>query len=213
MARTFQINLPGIKVATHSNLGKDFESDLEAVHDFYRLRCLADVRKIPNGWKLISETEYKNLQSKLPSSHLARTDGGSYMQRVKSDVDFSGGGKTSSGKLFAIVFDAKQTNGSRFPLSNIEEHQLLKLKSRFRCGIVSGIMLQFNEADRVFFVPFEYLDARFEIWLKGKITRRRAAKGIASISIEEASQNSIEIYRHRQNMLWDWHAAFFPING
>lgn len=189
-------------VADHSNQGKDFEADLDAVHDWYRRQGWADVRKIPHAWQFISEREYLKLQSKPPPSHLAKTEDGRFMQRVKSDVDFTGGGFFRDFG-FGIVFDAKSVKGDRFPLSNLESHQLHKLRERSRCKMLAGIMLRFKDYNRVIFVPYQYLNQRYEYWLRSK-SGGRAAAGTASVSLADAEQNGVEIFRHKNNMLWDW---------
>lgn len=185
------------KVSNHSNQGLDFESELETTHDWYRRQGLADVRKIPNSWKIISFTEYQKLQMKLPPAHLAKTGDGKFMQRVKSDVDFVG-----AGEKFGISFDAKTCRATNFPLSNIENHQIYKLKDRDRCGVIAGIMVYLILFNRVFFVPYKYLELRQTILLKQ--AGRRAKSGTASISLSEFEQHTIEIFRHKSNTLWDW---------
>lgn len=203
-----QANLPGIDRANHSNQGAWWEKQLEAAHDWYRLQGWADVRKVPHNWAFISEKEYVNLQRKLPASHLAKTDDSRFMQRVKSDVDFIGGGFYRN-KFFSVVFDAKSSGGNLFPLSNIEPHQLEKLRSRARCGFDSGIMLYMSEYGRAFFIPFKYLDAKYLSYQKSKIGRR-AARGSASLSINDLEMNAREIRPNPRNGVWDWLAVIFP---
>ena len=185
------------QVANHSNQGKDFEKQLEAVHDWYRLQGLADVRKIPNSWKFISMSEYQKLLVKLPPSHLANTADGRYMQRVKSDVDFVGAGEN-----FGICFDAKVCKTKTFPLANIENHQFYKLRERDKCKIIAGVIVYLGFYDRAFFVPYKFLEKKQTILQKQ--TGRRAAPGTASISLAELESNAAEIFRHKSNFLWDW---------
>lgn len=185
------------KVSNHSNQGLDFESELETTHDWYRRQGLADVRKIPNSWKFISFSEYQKLLVKLPPSHLAQTADGKCLQRVKSDVDFSGAGEN-----FGISFDAKTCRAKNFPLSNIADHQLYKLKDRDRCGVIAGVMVYLGLLNRVFFVPYKYLEHRQTILLKQR--GRRAQVGTASISLSDFEKNTVEIFRHTSNFLWDW---------
>ena len=190
-----QQNLFG--VADHSNLGKKWEADLEATHDWYRMQRLVDVRKIPSNWEFISENEYKSYLGKRYPGTLAVCDNARKMQRVKSDVDYVGGGSS-----FSIVFEAKTSAGTNFPLANIEPHQLEKLRQRDRCGILAGAMVMMAKYERAFFVPFKYLDKRNEILLKQ--TGRRAAPGTASISLSDFESYATEIFKHKNNRLWDW---------
>lgn len=184
-------------VADHANMGIEFEKELETAHDWYRLQGWADVRKIPSSWSFISFSEYQKLQQKLPGAHLAVTDDGRYMQRVKSDVDFVG-----AGERFGICFDAKVASGKSFPLANIPAHQLAKLKSRARCRIIAGVMIYMAAYDRVFFVPYRYLEQRETVLLQQ--SGRRAKPGTASISLSDLETHAVEIFRHKMNMNWDW---------
>lgn len=195
-----QSNLPGITRADHSNLGKHWEAELAAAHQWYAAQKWACIVQTPNSWKFIAENDYRRLRQKLPASHLARTDHGRFMQRVKSDVDFTGGGFFKN-KHFFIAFDAKTHAGNRFPLAGVESHQLDKLRNRARCGALGGVMLYLSDHRRAFFIPVSYLDARNETL---NSSNRRAKPGTASISVEELEANAVEIFRHRQNMLWDW---------
>lgn len=197
-----QNTLPGIKVATHSNLGVSFEKEMEAVHIWYRLQRWADVRNIPRSWSYISQKDYLNYQQTHPAKSLAKTDDGRFMMRVKSDVDFVGGGLFQN-KYFSIAFDCKETSTSRFPLNNVEPHQLDKLRDRTRCGFIAGIMLKFSETNRTFFVHYNLLSRRIEEMKKLKIGRR-AKPGTASLSLTDCQDFTIEIFHHKQNMLWDY---------
>jgi penicillin-binding protein-related factor A (putative recombinase) len=212
MPAPIQNNLPGVSVADHSNLGADWENQLETTHEWYARQRIADVRKVPHSWALIPENEYRKLQLKLPKSMLAQTDDGKFMQRMKSDVDFTGGGHLGGtsrggaivgGRRFSICFDAKQTKDNKFPLGNIEEHQILRLKTRSRCGWVSGALVLFTQFDRAFFISADYLDIRYTRMLARK-RGRRALPGTASISFADIEQLTIEITRNKSNGLWDW---------
>ena len=199
--KTEQINLPGVSRSNHSNLGVSFEKEIEAANDWYRLQRAADVRKIPHNWSLISGREYRKLRGRLPSSMLARTDDGKFLQRVKSDVDFVGGGPG-----FAIAFDCKETKTSRFPLANLKPHQLENLKHRKRCGFISGVMLKLAGHDRVFFLDHDFLDEKYLAMLRQK-TAGRAKAGTASIDVCELETRAAEIKKHPRNMLWDYLAV------
>ena len=205
---TRQNHLPGVSRADHSNLGADFEAELDAVHHFYRLQRAADIRKIPHKWNLISEAGYLKLRQKLPASMLARTDDGKFMQRVKSDVDYLGGGRLSGpqfpeGRSFSLAFDAKSVRGARFPLANVEPHQLVKLRDRARCGYLAGLMVRFSEAGRVFFAGVDFVARRVEEMEKQK-RGRRARAGTASIPLQDFIRFTIEIPPNPKNGLYDY---------
>jgi penicillin-binding protein-related factor A (putative recombinase) len=133
---------------------------------------------------------------------LAKTDNNRFLQRVKSDVDFLGGGKFA-GISFAIAFDTKETSLPRFPLSNLEPHQFFKLRDRHRCGFISGLMIKFTAENRVFFADFAYLNEK-KLQMESEKIGRRAKNGTASLSIKDLAENGHEIFLHKQNKVWDY---------
>ena len=194
-----QNTLPGISRANHSNLGRDFERELETAHDIYRIRGIADIRKIPHVWTFISAKEYLKLKTKLPASMLAQTNDGKFLQRTKSDVDFVGGGRD-----FHLALDAKSITGKRFPMDKLSPHQLEKLLSRTKCGAVAGLLIKFSDEDRGFFVSADYLRRRSEMLFKAQIGKRIAPRGTASLSLEDLEKHGVEIYRNKRNGVWDY---------
>lgn len=191
------------KRGNHANLGRSFERELEATHEWYRAQNLADVIKNPNEWQFVSEKQYAERQKlvslgKFPAGSAAACDNGRKIFRVKSDVDFSGGGKR-----FSVMFDAKETSGKNFPLSNIKGHQIQRMVNSSRCGVIAGFMIKI--VDRVFFVPASVVRAKENKLLVQR--GRRAKPGTASFSIEELEANAVEIPRNRINMLWDWYSV------
>src|SRR5438045_1599613 len=196
--------------ADHSNLGRAWENELEAVHDFYRLQGKADIVKNPNDWDFISEREYSIASTKYNAGMFARTDNGRRLMRARSDVDFSGGGKG-----FAICFDAKFTEKPHFPLANISDHQLVRLKQSARCGTIAGFMIKLGVHDRVFFLPIKQADERFMHWQTHR--GRRAKPGMASINVDDLASIGVEITQSKINGLWDWlpviQQMFSPLSG
>jgi hypothetical protein len=158
---------------------------------------------------LVTEKECRKLQGKLPASHLAQTDDGKFLQRAKSDVDFTGGGRLPETEsrlkqdCFSICFDAKDCRGGRFPLGSVADHQVRKLKDRARCGWVSGLLIRFADKGRAFFLSADLLETRFDRML-AQSTGKRAKPGTASISFTDIEQLCSEIFRHPDNGLWDW---------
>lgn len=191
-------------VANHSNLGKGFEKDLAATHDWYRLQRWADVVKNPSEWQFISEREYQEMLTKLsggalePGS-LAICDNQRKMRRVRSDVDFSGGGKN-----FSVCFDVKETSADKLPLSMLKPHQIHRIRESAACGTVAGFLVMLSLYDRFFFIPSLFIQNKNENYLRQKIGKRRASKGSASITLSELEANCVEIFRHKTNMLWHW---------
>lgn len=191
-------------VANHSNLGKEFEEELAAVHALYLRQGVVDVVQNPNAWDFARGREFHNYRLKFDKGErtAAKTGDGRYLMRVYSDVDFSGG----NGRL-TFCFDAKETKGERFPLSNIKPQQIVRLRQSARCGTIAGTLIKFSELDRVFFAPIVYLEKRFEQWTIASYGKRRAKPGVASVSISEFEQHGVEIFRHKNSRLWDWFAV------
>lgn len=207
MSNTNKDQLTLFSVGNHSNLGLAFERDLENVHHWYRMQGWADVRKIQSSWTFISEKEYQGLMSLVARKAydpgmLAVCANQRKMKRIKSDVDFVGGGGGGGKQNFSIAFDAKTCSGNTFALSLIEPHQMEFLRQRHRCKITSGVMVLMAQFNRVFFVPFAYLDKR-QSALQMQ-TGKRAKPGTASLSMSDFEANAIEITKHKINMLWDW---------
>lgn len=183
------------KATNHANRGKEFENELKATHEFYLLRGLADIVQNPNAWDFCNANLFNAIATKNPHG-VAKTAAGSTIRRIKSNVDFSGGGNCRT-----FIFDAKQTTGQSFPLAKVEEHQIVRLRRSAKCGNTAGLMIKFSELDRVFWIDADTLEERYTAWKKQP---GKAARGTASLSIADLEANGVEIARDRINGLWDW---------
>lgn len=186
------------KVANHSNLGKDWEKQLEALHDFYRLRRLCDVVKNAERWIFCCEKDYEKY-SRFDPGMVARDGKGRPMRRTESDIDFSGGNAN-----FSICFDAKETSADRLSLDFFKPHQVSRLLVSAKCGSVAGFMVKMTKFDRVFFLNIALVDAK--IIAKIKQTGRRAKPGTGSFSLSELEENATEI-KKSANGQFDWFVA------
>jgi recombination protein U len=193
-----QTNLPGLNRADHRNLGKNFEAEIEAVNDFYRMQGIVDVVKNPNEWRYCSFKEFSRHEANR-SRIAARTCDSQYLIMQSSDVDFSGGNDRGS-----YVFDTKETAKESFPLTSVRDNQLIRLRQSAKCGTIAGFLVKFTALDRVFFAHISFIDEKFVQWKKQ--TGRRAAPGTASISFEEMQERAVEVFRAK-NGLWDWYKA------
>jgi recombination protein U len=194
--------------ADHSNRGREWENQLKAVHDWYRLAGKADVIQNPNEWSFISPTTKRSTAHRYDKGTFATTDDGRLLMRQQSDVDFSGGGKG-----FAVCFDAKTCAVDRFPIDSFREHQILRLRQSSRCGTIAGFLIRMSSVDRVFWIPADYAENRYFKWKtaprsRGTTkTRGRVAAGVGSLSIEDLEGHGIEVTRNKVNGLWDWLAV------
>lgn len=203
MAR--QPNLPGTNKRSTSNLGKNFEAELKAAHDFYREKGWVDVSQNTSQWEFVPDwwIKKKLADGRINGDMYAKTPNGSTIARVKSEPDFAGGGAN-----FSIKFDAKESRGNSIPLGNFKPDQIHRLKLSAKCGGVTGFMVKMSEHERVFFISEKFVAEKYEAWMRLKnIPGKNAPKGTASISIAELEEFGKEIKRHRINGLWDW----FPV--
>jgi recombination protein U len=180
--------------ANKASLGKEWENELNATHEWYRLQGLADIVKNEHEWVFITERQHGKKSAKYDRRMFATTDAGQRMMRSRGDIDYSGGGRG-----FTVCFDAKKCQGRSFPLSNVSYHQIRRLLQSKRCGVVSGFLIKLSDIDRVFFVDVELMRDRYEAWQSQAVTKR----GTASLSIEDLEQ-CVEVFRNKQNGLWDW---------
>jgi hypothetical protein len=158
------------KRTNHANLGKEFERELAAVHDWYRMNHVIDIVQNHNLWEYAEGQGWHRAKVRYEQGDrtVARTGDGGFIIRQKSDVDYSGGN---------FVFDAKETSKDRWSYQQIEPHQVKRLIQAVRCGSCAGIFLKFSTADRVFWIPAPELKMLFERYEVASYGRRRAAAG------------------------------------
>lgn len=224
MANPFQPDLPGQKTSSNSRKGKDFEAEIEAVNDYYRLRGIVDVVKNAEKWVVFdklkpgqtAESYFRAVPSKFKSGgnkiqlhtsvippknyvadNLAVTANGWVLKREDSDVDFSGGNDEA-----AYAFDAKESKGDYISMDNLKPHQIQRLKVSRKCRCVAGFLIKFTDHNRVFFAPIKFVIEKEE--LRRRQTGKRAASGTASISIKELEIQGREVFQDKVSGLWDW---------
>lgn len=196
-----QSSLPGISVADHSNLGRDWENQLAATHEWYRRQRWADIVKNPSEWKYTGAKEYNSRRLAEPAM-VAATGDGLYMIRVPSDVDYSGGGR-GFGKHFSICFDAKTSKQLPVPLKMFKGHQIARVMESARCGSLAGFLLRLSSLDRVFWLPHRVIYFKETVYLKSR-AGRRAKAGTASLTLGELESNCPEVKKCPANGLWDY---------
>jgi hypothetical protein len=82
------------KRTDHANLGKEFEAELAAAHDWYRMNRVVDIVWNKNDWDFARGRDFHMAKAAYEKglATAARTGNGGYIWRVRSDIDFSGGG-------------------------------------------------------------------------------------------------------------------------
>ncbi|MCO1599846.1 Holliday junction resolvase RecU [Desulfosporosinus nitroreducens] len=130
-------------MANHANLGKSLETLIEHANKQYRAKGLALVQKVATPWQVIRKG--KQIVSAFPEE--------------KSTVDFIG---VAGDK--AIAFDAKQCHDkTRFPLSNIEPHQMDFLGSWQEQGGTAFFIIEMTVLKKIY--RLELADVHM-YWLK-----------------------------------------------
>jgi recombination protein U len=127
----------------YANRGMGLETLIEYANEQYASKGIAQIQKVATPWKVIRKG--REIVSAFPER--------------KSTVDFIG---VYQGK--AIAFDAKQTElKTRFPYSNVEDHQINFMKSWEARGGYAFFVIEFKAFDETYFLPFnKFMDA--SIW-------------------------------------------------
>lgn len=126
---------------TYANRGAFLERIIDMANNKYRNAGVADIRKVP--------TPFKSL----------KTDKGKVTGHFEKPtwVDYSG---IYQGK--AIIFDAKETGKTNFPLDNISLHQYDLLKSWSEKGARAFLLVYFSQHDKYFVLQFDDLKLAWE---------------------------------------------------
>lgn len=128
--------------------GKILENYIIQTNRIYKHKGLALVDKIATPWKVWYDPK-KKLNRAVPEQ--------------KSTVDFVG---VSHGR--AIAFDTKSTNlTSRFPLDNIEQHQVNYLQKHKDQGGISFFIVHFAKLRETYFLSIDELMPWWEEQYKG----------------------------------------------
>lgn len=131
--------------AAFGNRGKSFERMIERANAIYQVRGVAHVSRNENVWQSASA----RIAERLPGFMWARTgDGKRFLVMHQSDVDYSGvvrGGR-------ALIFDAKEFQGTSLPLRAFRPHQVELLCSAQRCGAVAGFLVYNTDTGQAFWL-------------------------------------------------------------
>lgn len=132
---------------SQANRGRSFEQLIEHSNNQYLAKGKALVQKVPTPWRVVRRGK------QIISAH----------PEEKSTVDFVG---VSDGN--PIAFDAKSTRElTRFPLSNIETHQMVFLQNFHDQGGRAFVLIEFAKIYEVYLVPFVKLREYWNVARKG----------------------------------------------
>lgn len=138
------------KNRSYANRGAFLERIIDMANNKYRNAGVADIRKVPTPVKITSTKGQMVTGRKEKATW----------------VDYSG---VYNGR--AIIFDAKQTNETSFPLKNISLHQYELLKSWHEKGAGAFLLVYFSKEDKYFVFQFEDLQLA---WERAKIGGRKS---------------------------------------
>ena len=126
------------KNVSQANRGRPFEEMVIYTNEMYRRKGIGVIDKVPTEWQVI-----RGDKGKIVHAFPVR----------KSSVDFVG----LSGGL-SLAFDCKSTkNKTRFPLANIEKHQIEWLEDWREQGGLSFFLIYFEELGETYFLELSLL--------------------------------------------------------
>lgn len=124
----------------NANLGMAFQKTVDYACQQYESKGWAVFHEVPTSWKVIRQG--RRIVEAFPEK--------------KSIVDFLG---IADGR--GLAFDAKTTRErTRFPLANVEEHQVQFLRKYHDQGGIAFLIVEFAVLREVYAVPFK----EFEKW-------------------------------------------------
>nr|WP_275667882.1 Holliday junction resolvase RecU [Paenibacillus oryzisoli] len=124
-----------MKSRAHANRGMGLETLIEYANQQYAAKGIAQIQKVATPWKVVRNG--KRIVSAFPEK--------------KSTVDFLG-----VYKGMAIAFDAKQTeNKTRFPLANIEQHQIDFMIDWEKNGGIAFVIIDFKSHGQIFLMNLQ----------------------------------------------------------
>lgn len=122
-------------MTNHANRGRSLETLIEYANAQYKDRGLALIQKVATPWTVIRRG--KQIISAFPAE--------------KSTVDFVG-----ACKGYPIAFDAKQCRqDTRFPLINIEQHQLDFLSRWQHNGGRAFLLIEMSSVSKIYRIEFD----------------------------------------------------------
>lgn len=144
--------------------GDAFEEIINISNKVYQRKGIALVQKIPTPMKPIRRG------NQIVSAYYEE----------KSTLDYIG---VHEG--VPIAFDAKETKEeNRFPLGNIQDHQVEFMKNWYKHGGLAFLLIHFTKLDTVYRLDWLTLS-----WYWKQYQENRGKRGFGSISINEFESN------------------------
>lgn len=131
------------KITNYANRGMDLENDLNITNNYYINNNIAIIHKKATPIKIVKVSFDINKKPAIKEA---------YFQKP-STTDYNG---IYKGKY--IDFEAKETQyDKRFPLYNINEHQIKHINNIINHGGISFLIVRFKRLNKVFLLKGEQL--------------------------------------------------------
>lgn len=131
--------------SSYASRGMSFEERVNESNAFYASNKIAIIHKKPTPIQIVKVDYPKRSAAKITEAYF----------RHASTTDYNG---IYLGKY--IDFEAKETtNKTRFPLSNIQEHQLSHMAACYDQGGIVFLLISFKTYQEVYLLPFNKLQA------------------------------------------------------
>ena len=131
----------------YGNRGMSLENDLNITNNYYIENKIAYIYKKPTPVQIVRVDYPSRNKAVIREAYF----------KEPSTTDYNG---IYKGKY--IDFEAKETNGKSFPLSNIHSHQINHLRNVYNEGGIAFLIVRFNKADKTFILMakdfLEYID-------------------------------------------------------
>lgn len=119
----------------YANRGMSLESDINLSNEFYVSEEIAYIYKKPTPIQVVKVNYPSRKKAIIKEAYF----------KEPSTTDYNG---LYKGKY--IDFEAKETNSSSFPLTNIHKHQIEHIKNIYNNGGICFLIVRFNKCNKTF---------------------------------------------------------------
>ena len=95
-------------------------------------------------------------------------------------------------KSTAVLFDAKEFSGKRFPFTSLHQHQFDALMRFERCGGNSALFMRSTASNGYFVLPLSAFKLQYMDWLRCRQLGEKSKRGQASLSLAFIQKNGIQ---------------------
>lgn len=142
MKHPMGIKKTGTHFIHYGNRGMTLENDLTASNRYYLENDIAIIYKKPTPLTICKVDYPSRMEAVVKEAYF----------KIPSTTDYNG---IYKGKY--IDFEAKETKGKSFPLSNIHNHQILHLQKVEKHGGISFLIVRFTKEDLTFLLETKFL--------------------------------------------------------